>query len=101
MSQDIKVCPVCGQRPEIWYACGEYFVAGTENCRFCGEFTEMHSSKEGEVACWNEAVDDELQCGCPLGGDKTDDCADCAYSEDYHYVNGECVRRDNICKLLN
>lgn len=30
---------------------------------------------------------------CPLGGDITDDCADCVYSGDYHYVNGECVRR--------
>ena len=31
---------------------------------------------------------------CPLGGDKTNDCADCAYSGDYHYANGECVRRE-------
>ena len=31
---------------------------------------------------------------CPHGGDETDDCADCAYSYDYHFVNGECVRRE-------
>lgn len=31
---------------------------------------------------------------CPLGGDETDDCADCPYSGDYHFVNGECVRRE-------
>ena len=31
---------------------------------------------------------------CPLGGDETNDCADCAYSCDYHFVNGECVRRE-------
>lgn len=31
---------------------------------------------------------------CPLGGDETDDCADCAYAGDYHFVNGECVRRE-------
>lgn len=31
---------------------------------------------------------------CPLGGDETDDCADCAYSADYHFVDGECVLRD-------
>lgn len=31
---------------------------------------------------------------CPLGGDETNDCADCAYAGDYHFVNGECVRRD-------
>ncbi len=35
---------------------------------------------------------DDLE--CPLGGDETDDCADCAYSGDYHFVNGECVRRE-------
>lgn len=34
------------------------------------------------------------ECQCPNGGDETDDCADCAYSCDYHFVNGECVRRE-------
>lgn len=37
---------------------------------------------------------EEIKCQCPLGGDETDDCADCAYSFDYHFVNGECVRRE-------
>lgn len=32
---------------------------------------------------------------CPLGGDETNDCADCAYSCDYHFKNGECVRRED------
>lgn len=32
---------------------------------------------------------------CPLGGDITDDCADCAYAGDFHFVNGECVRRED------
>ena len=32
--------------------------------------------------------------GCPIGGDISNDCADCAYACDYHFVNGECVRRD-------
>lgn len=31
---------------------------------------------------------------CPLGGDETNDCEDCAYSGDYHFVNGECLQRD-------
>lgn len=35
---------------------------------------------------------DELE--CPLGGDETDDCADCPYSGDYHFVNGKCVGRE-------
>lgn len=30
---------------------------------------------------------------CPLGGDETNDCKDCVNSPEYHYVNGECVRR--------
>lgn len=32
---------------------------------------------------------------CPLGGDETNDCADCAYAGDYHFVDGKCVRRDD------
>lgn len=35
---------------------------------------------------------DELE--CPLGGDETNDCADCFYAGDYHFVNGECVLRE-------
>ena len=53
-------------------------------------------------ACMDEAGEQERiemeqeMCGleCPLGGDETDDCADCPYSCDYHFVNGECVRRE-------
>lgn len=30
---------------------------------------------------------------CPNGGDPADDCADCVYGSDYHFVSGECVRR--------
>ena len=33
---------------------------------------------------------------CPLGGDETNDCEDCIYSPEYHYENGECVRRDKM-----
>lgn len=54
-------------------------------------------------ACQDTASEDELifmeqemcKLECPLGGDETNDCADCAYAGDYHFVNGECVRRDN------
>ena len=88
-----KRCPVCGRAPTIEYACGEYFVTGRDGCRFCGAFSEMHSLKNAEIKAWNEAADAESQFKCPLGRDETDDCADCAYSADYHFVNGECVRR--------
>lgn len=33
------------------------------------------------------------ECECPLDGDEADDCADCVYSLDYHFVDGKCVRR--------
>ena len=40
----------------------------------------------------NENLIDE----CPLGGDITDDCADCFYAGDYHFVDGECIRREEV-----
>lgn len=89
----VKRCPVCGRVPSIDYACGEYFVSGRENCRLCGDFSEMHSLKQLTIKAWNEAATDEQQCKCPLGDDEADDCADCVYSADYHFADGECVRR--------
>lgn len=52
-------------------------------------------------ACMDEAGEQEhidmeqKMCGleCPLGGDETNDCADCSYAGDYHFVDGECVER--------
>lgn len=41
------------------------------------------------------AIDtEELDETCELGGDITNDCADCAYSCDYHWLDGHCVLRD-------
>ena len=37
---------------------------------------------------------------CPFCGDETNDCADCAYSGDFHFVKGECQKRDNNPELL-
>jgi hypothetical protein len=42
-----------------------------------------------------DGIRSEDECECPLGGDETNDCADCAYAGDYHFVNGECVRRED------
>ena len=39
-----------------------------------------------------ERLDEFLE--CPLGGDEINDCADCIYSIDYHFADGECVKRD-------
>lgn len=90
---EVLRCPVCGRTPSVEYACGEYFIQGREGCRLCGAFIEMHSLRRLTVKGWNEAVATETQCKCPLGGDETNDCADCAYAADYHFVDGECVRR--------
>ena len=35
---------------------------------------------------------------CPLGGDETNDCADCIYAGDFHFVKGECVKREDYLK---
>jgi hypothetical protein len=45
-----------------------------------------------EIECIELEEDDEFE--CPLGGDGTDDCDDCTYAGDYHFVDGECVRRE-------
>lgn len=31
---------------------------------------------------------------CPLGGDPANNCADCIYSGEYYYKNGECIKRE-------
>ena len=62
-------------------------VTGDDYCWF-------HIEEDKSVICLDiEELDDVYDGDCPLGGDITDDCADCAYSCDYHYENGECVRR--------
>lgn len=38
---------------------------------------------------------------CPLGGDIENDCADCVYGADYHFVDGNCIRRENEVNFEN
>ncbi len=33
---------------------------------------------------------------CPFNGDPNNDCEGCAYSGDYHFENGECVKRKDL-----
>ena len=40
----------------------------------------------------------EISNECPNGGDIENDCADCIYSCDYHFVDGECVKREENVK---
>lgn len=37
-----------------------------------------------------------LNLECDLGGDIANDCGDCAYSIDYHFVDGDCIEREEI-----
>ena len=52
-----------------------------------------------EEATRRNTMPNELK-SCPFSGDETNDCADCAYSGDFHFVKGECLRRDNNPELL-
>jgi len=56
---EIKPCKKCKIIPRIGYACGEYFLVGTEGCDICDGFTEMHSSAEQEIEVWNERRGEE------------------------------------------
>lgn len=63
-----------------------------EDCPHC-----RYDEDYGANACFakqDEATETKPLAGnCPLGGDTANDCADCAYAGDYHFQNGECVRR--------
>lgn len=48
-----KPCKKCKIIPRIWYACGEYFMVGTDGCDVCEGFKEMHSSAAQEIEVWN------------------------------------------------
>lgn len=68
----------------------QIMVTGDNYCWF-------HIEDDESVVCLDvEELDEayEENDECPLGGDITNDCADCAYSCDYHYENGECIRRE-------
>lgn len=82
----------------------------TGRITFRGYYTEEYDFEERETFVKPVAVDEEFAKNaiaqakaraaetdsddeCPLGGDISDDCAGCAYAPDYHYVNGECIRR--------
>lgn len=44
-------------------------------------------------------MSEHLLGNCKLGGDVSNDCAECVYSNEYHMVNGECVKRYNTYEL--
>ena len=64
------------------------YITGDSDCWF-------HIEEDETVICLDcEDLEDCYENECPLGGDISNDCADCAYACDYHFVDGECVRRE-------
>lgn len=65
-------------------------ICGDSDCWF-------HIEMDESIICLDcedlEECYEDYECQCPNGGDESNDCADCPYSCDYHFVNGECVRR--------
>ena len=57
--------------------------------------TMQESMNIGPCVALDIELEDDQDDECPLGGDISNDCADCAYACDYHYVDGECVRRED------
>ena len=55
-------------------------------------YTQEEITEELTSCNFDDEHNDDFE--CPLGGDETNDCADCAYAGDFHFVNGECVRRE-------
>ena len=62
----------------------------------------FRTEEEKYLNLWVGLNDDDIdyfeephECKCPLGGDETDDCAGCPYAGDHHFVNGECVVRED------
>lgn len=61
----------------------------------CCELNLMNTDLADELGITQEEYDEIMsnELKCPFGGDETDDCDGCAYSGDYHYVDGECTQR--------
>lgn len=58
---------------------------------FCGACMDDASEEE-----YTEMEQQVLNLKCPFGGDENDDCKDCAYAAEYHFEDGECVRRKYV-----
>jgi len=73
---------ICGE-------CGGVFELADDNIKIIDKFPNWVPISEeikGDTA--------DKTTHCPLDGDITNDCADCIYSCDYHFVDGECVERE-------
>lgn len=61
-----------------------------EICEKCG-YVQWSFPSPLAVKRWYASISRTL--ACPQGGYPKNDCEGCAYSGDYHFENGDCVRR--------
>lgn len=76
-----------GKREEWDY---NYFIKSNDSMAFSKYLPLLVSAVQTK-----QQYEEMNQDPCPLDGDTANDCADCAYSGDYHYQDGECVLRDD------
>ena len=81
--------------------CDAFEPANTDdecNCEHCSAHCAGHAdcpTAMKRVEQLEHTINKESHDECPLGGDISNDCADCCYAGDYHYVDGKCVLRNN------
>jgi len=82
-------CPKCGC-DSLDYDGGDFVITG-----YMYKWTCMRCGTRGrecyDMTFIEYVIDDEND--CPLSGDTDNDCADCACARDYHYQDGQCMRR--------
>ena len=87
-------CNCCDRQIEIgeisYSVVTKNVVYYCNNCMAKFVLTQEDIDTDIESFCKNNDED------CPLGGDIENDCADCVYSCDYHYVNGGCIERGEL-----
>ena len=89
-------CDICGENyeyeemdmPDGYLTNGKWICDACGSCPNCGRSLEDEEWKRGVVAKPCRYCEE-----CEFGGDIKNDCDGCAYSIEYHYFNGECIKR--------
>jgi hypothetical protein len=89
-----------GSAEEMTNVIYDTLMGNTDYPQFDVSEVEFQDCDEPNREMWfqykgfNYKLEVSLLCrSCPQGGDPSNDCADCVYSGDYYFVDGECVRR--------
>lgn len=91
--------PFSVEDPTTIYDCEENRSMNVEEClSYIEEAVDGNEFllPEETLAPLQELINSALHSSeelCPLGGDESDDCCDCVYGAEYHFVNGECLCR--------